>query len=605
MSLQHTACIDRPMSIPKISEATIRLNATAQSFERGEAYYQSDCVVSLTRRGNLLQAEVEGSEVQPYRVNLSFDEGGFTETHCTCPYDYDGWCKHIVAALLVCQRQPEIIEERPTLKQLLDRLELVQIQSLLQSLVEEHPELIDEIDSHVSLMTAPTPSKQTAKSPRRTTSVDPAPFRQQVRQILRNAARSLEEGYEEEDPITEEIQEIIQKAQGFTEQEDGNNALVILQAIVEACIKDWEDVEEYGAENYEVVLALNEAFTEAILSAELTREEKVDLRVNLESWQDEWSADFNMSLAALSQDWDYPPLQQILQGNITQRGVWEGQTPDFADELALIRLQILDRQERYQEYLYLAEAEGQTKQYLTMLGRLGRVEEAMTAAKTQMESMEEAFALAQTLRSQGSLAQALEIAQNGLNLPGNCQYDLASWTSDLAEGLGDRTSALNARAIAFKAMPSFGDYRKVEELAGESWSTVKLELLNALRDGKNWGLSEAKVDIFLHEGLIDDAIAAVSNLSSYESAQIHRVMKEAIAYRPDWVIENAIPRAEDIIEPGKAEYYDRAVEWLKKARAAYLETGRRSEWSAYRANLMKTHARKHKLMGLMKHRDLE
>ena len=47
--------------------------------------------------------------------------------------------------------------------------------------------------------------------------------------------------------------------------------------------------------------------------------------------------------------------------------------------------------------MYLAEAEGQTKQYLTMLGRLGRVEDVGKIAQTKMSTMEEAFALAQTL----------------------------------------------------------------------------------------------------------------------------------------------------------------------------------------------------------------
>ncbi len=72
----------------------------------------------------------------------------------------------------------------------------------------------------------------------------------------------------------------------------------------------------------------------------------------------------------------------------------------------MIRLKILERQKRYQEYLYLASSEGQTKQYLTMLGRLGRVEQAVTTAQSRMSTMEEAFALAQTLQSQGALQQA-------------------------------------------------------------------------------------------------------------------------------------------------------------------------------------------------------
>jgi uncharacterized Zn finger protein len=591
------------MAMPKISEATIRRNANAKSFERGEAYYRAGSVAALTQRGNSIQAEVEGSEVQPYRVTLHFDPGGITSVDCTCAYSFEGWCKHIVATMLVCSRQPEKIEERPTLEQLLDRLNHVQTQRLLQNLVAEQPELMDAIDRHVSQIAAPLSQKTPSKSPRRTT-VDPAPFSRQVRQILRDAVSHWEEGWDD-DPIEENLLEVIQKAREFSEQGDGNNAIVILEAITAACVEDWDRVADYGADSNGTVEALDEAWTEAILSAELTPEQQVDLRVSLAAWQDELDGNFAMSLEALHQGWDYPPLQRVLQGNVTELGAWEGEPPEFADDLALMRLQILERQERYQEYLYLAEAEGQTQQYLTMLGRLGRIEEAMEAAKTQMQSMEAAFALAQTLRQQEAVEQALEIAQSGLTLAGNCRYDLATWTSDLAEGLDNRQAALAARVVAFKTRPAFGDYRKVEELAGETWSTVKADLLAYLRADQGWGMQEAKVDIFLHEGQIDDAIATVSNLSAYDSALIHRVMDAAIAQHPDWVIENARRRAESIMDEGKADRYYYAVEWLKKARAAYLQAGRRSEWSTYRAKLMQTHARKYKLMGMLKQRDLE
>ncbi|OKH56061.1 hypothetical protein NIES2101_02070 [Calothrix sp. HK-06] len=58
---------------------------------------------------------------------------------------------------------------------------------------------------------------------------------------------------------------------------------------------------------------------------------------------------------------------QVLEGNITQCGIWsDSAICYYADDLAFIRLKILERQERYQEYLYLAEAEGQTKQFIVV-----------------------------------------------------------------------------------------------------------------------------------------------------------------------------------------------------------------------------------------------
>jgi uncharacterized Zn finger protein len=104
------------MRIPSLSEAAIRRHTTSQSFDRGYSYYWDGAVISLVQRGNVVQAEVEGSQYEPYRVRITFDEGGVTWATCSCPYDWGGWCKHTVAVLLACQHEPDLIEARPTLE---------------------------------------------------------------------------------------------------------------------------------------------------------------------------------------------------------------------------------------------------------------------------------------------------------------------------------------------------------------------------------------------------------------------------------------------------------------------------------------------------------
>ncbi|MEG4912658.1 SWIM zinc finger family protein [Microcoleus sp. B7-D4] len=212
------------MPIPKLSEATIQHNTSAASLKRGETYYLAGNVTSAVLRGNIVQAIVEGSAVQPYRITINFDDANVASSNCTCAYDRVGWCKHIVATMLLCLRQPQIIEQRPTLEQLLDRLNDIQTQQLIQHLVEKQPSLIDPIERYVNLSAIPTPPQQPTKAPRRT-SINPAPFRQQVRQILRNAVRYFDEGWGEEDPITEEVLDVIQQAQELIAEGDGNNAL--------------------------------------------------------------------------------------------------------------------------------------------------------------------------------------------------------------------------------------------------------------------------------------------------------------------------------------------------------------------------------------------
>ena len=580
--------------ILSMSETAIRHHATDKSYSRGEDYYERGAVTDLVQRGNTIAAEVEGSEFTPYRVSLQFDAGGITAADCTCPYDHGGWCKHIVATTLACVRQPDRIEERPALTQLLERLDLAQAKQLIETLVTEQPDLIDVVDRQVMVLSNLIPSTQSTKV-RRQSPIDVTTFKRQVKYTLREGLRSLEEGYEE-DPFSESLQAVINQALDFAQNGDGESAIAILTAITQTFTDEWDDICDYGGDSFELPDLLDRAWAEAILRTDLEAPDVVDLEVMLTEWQEALSTDFSMSLAALQQGWDDPELQRALQG----RGYSDPARLDapFSTALALIRLQILDQQDRQQEYLNLARAEGLIEQYLTRLAELGEIETAMAAAQELMTTAGEAFALAKTLRESNHLAEALAIAQVGLPLPGHCGYPFASWTSEFAEGLGEQAIAQYACTIAFQLRPNFADYQRLEQMAGAQWETLKPELLTSLRQAEMWQSRAARVDIFLYEGLIDEAIDSVRSSTYYHDQDVLRVMRVAVSTHPDWVIEAARKQAESIMDQGKAERYDAAVEWLKQVKAAYIESGQAVEWTRYFQRLRAVHGRKYKLMKL-------
>jgi uncharacterized Zn finger protein len=59
-------------------------------------------------------------------------ENSCSIAQCTCPYDYEGWCKHIVAVALSAIRKPKTSSQRLSLNELLDRLNHAQMQTLVQ-----------------------------------------------------------------------------------------------------------------------------------------------------------------------------------------------------------------------------------------------------------------------------------------------------------------------------------------------------------------------------------------------------------------------------------------------------------------------------------------
>jgi len=287
------------MFIDKLSEFTIRRHANAKSCQKGEAYYEAGAVLNIIQRGNILQAEVEGNQAKLHCVKLHFNRNGLATVSCTCNSISQEWCKHIVATMLVCLRQPEKILQRPTLTQMLDSLDRVETQKLLQELVAENPQIIETIDRYVSWMVNPTPTKQPISS---YSTIDVVPFQRQVRQILADALNYCQD-CNDRDLITEELLSLVHSAIELSERGEGHNAIALLEAITSTCVIEWNIITNYTIGHEKINEALNNAWCEAILSTALTPAEKVDIQVNLKIWQDQWNVDFSKSLAALDQNW--------------------------------------------------------------------------------------------------------------------------------------------------------------------------------------------------------------------------------------------------------------------------------------------------------------
>lgn len=304
----------------------------------------------------------------------------------------------------------------------------------------------------------------------------------------------------------------------------------------------------------------------------------------------------DVALEAAEQGWDFPPLQRILREGVTETEEPEVEAALWDGELVMARLNVLERDGRYQEYLHLARAGGRVERYATMLVRLGRVEEAVEYGLRQLATTEESLAVAKALRERGDLEPALQIAEHGLTLEGR-RATLAAWLRDLAAGMGKAELALSAALIAFEEEPSLVAYMRVQELAGEGWPALRLELLDRLREARSY-YAAGPVDVFLHEGLIEDAIAAVDEGATH--TLVERVVDAALESHPNWVIQACRRQAEPIMDEGKAQYYDAAARWLAKARIAHRIAGREDEWRVYLGELLARHGRKYKLVPMLR-----
>jgi uncharacterized Zn finger protein len=423
-------------------------------------------------------------------------------------------------------------DARPALESLLAGLNRDQLQALLLKLAEQEPSVVTTIERQATLLQ--TSASQSTTPPQQATpkpaiAVDTKAVRRQVQASIHSLDRMRSsEAYWHIGPVVNEIGQLVDKAWALIEADEGRQALAVLEAITEEYMSEWENLDDSDGEASGFFSDLGTAWTEAVLSADLTREEREGWADQFAAWQeelDDYGVDeaFDAAETAALDGWDYPPLQRVLQGIITEQGAWEGEAPDYADAVTEARLHILERRGRLQEYLYLAEAEGHTEAYVTML----------------------------------------------------------------------------AAEAAFRDEISLENYLKATEIAGEQWPGRRTELLEYARHTKS-SYPKGHIDVFLHEGLLEDAIAALDTYASH--TLVEQVVDAALQaqFQLDWVIQACRKQAEYIMDRGKAELYHAAANWLAKARKAYYMQGSEKVWQTYLDDLLSQHGRKYKLVPMLK-----
>ena len=143
----------------------IRSLCTEQSFERGRNYYHQDRIQEIEIDGNEIRATVRGSSYYDVAIDVADDA---VRPRCSCPYDYAGDCKHIVAVLLVVDdRDTDTVSEATgesdrTTTETVDIDSVVrdlpadELRSFMLEIVEDDPDIRDRLIAYAGEDTGKT-----------------------------------------------------------------------------------------------------------------------------------------------------------------------------------------------------------------------------------------------------------------------------------------------------------------------------------------------------------------------------------------------------------------------------------------------------------------
>jgi uncharacterized Zn finger protein len=595
----------------KLTEELIHEQANDRSYERGHEYYLAGAIYSpawqTTPGGIALTSMCSGSGGH-YSLRVELDENGIISTSCTCPYDLDGDCKHIVALLLMYLHQPEKFSEQRSVADLLSGLDKETLVAIITRLVKRDPDLYDELERAipaVKVTSQPKIAAQVAAAEKRQTDVSEPMYRKLVQKIFKqNRHSDYYDDYESAPAYLSDLEETLETATQLLNDGDALGALVMLRVLFEETVDNYEDEEDYDGGVAVFIQDLGMPLAEAILSVNLDVQERAELQKSLQETYYKMSAEItsrelDVIFAALQYGWDEPPAYEAQTEDEAE--------PDEYDEddeqedaiwralgaLRQARLNILERQGRIDEFLQLAQT-ADAHRYVLKLLELGRVDDAISAGQ-KLTSFDALLDVAKKLRTLGRLEAAIALAERGLTPMGRFGYELAAWLAPLEEEQGRKDMALKAYHAAYDAQPAINLYRHVKRLSGSDWENLRPVLMEKIDESKMPGVL---ADIQLEEHNWDTAISLAEKYT-WPSKLLEKVSDAVIPYRPDWVINTSLREATRLIAPTQSKLYPGAAKWLARAKKAYLQKGQTAEWQAYISHLRTIYARRPALMNAL------
>jgi uncharacterized Zn finger protein len=224
--------------LPKLTEAQIRAMANEKSFERGKGYYQDGAIVEPLQQGLELRAECEGSEYEPYQISVTLDTKGIAETSCTCPYDWGGICKHLVALLLAYVHHPQAFRHIEPLDKLLAGKSKDELIAIIQDMLRHQPGLISVIE-----LTTETQEIKQGKP------MNISVYRTQARRAMQHESRR---------GVERELKALGETAARLARGGDFVNAGAVYHALLDETIKGYDEMVSVMDEDGDIAVIIDE-----------------------------------------------------------------------------------------------------------------------------------------------------------------------------------------------------------------------------------------------------------------------------------------------------------------------------------------------------------
>jgi uncharacterized Zn finger protein len=557
----------------------------------------------------VISGDCEGTSAPYYRVQVVFGDAGIREANCTCPYEFEGYCKHIAALLLEYLHRPKKFAVRQDTADLLTHLNRDELLTLTTQLLQKNPDLYDWVE--VILATPETKNK----TPKKKKKVDADIYRRRVVGIVHSLdGMRMSEAYWHVGGLVNQLAEVKVSAMKFLDAGDADTAFTILITLLEESSHGIEHIDDSNGELGGFVGELGQPLAEAILSMELggrERDKVISQLKKLIKYASDYGMEGNLDLAVQAAQFGWEEItpsemkRQIARDSDeddewvdtavedygwSEEEVYEGHgwgQPMAWSDLTDAKLNVLDRQGRVEEYLELCKRTKHHLRYAIKLCELKRVPEAMKYAKKHLKLADEAQRMAERLRGLHHIPEAIEMGEHGLELQPP-KYQLGIWLGPVEEAQGRNREALAAWLAAFPESPSLEMYQTLKRLAESRWQKLRPQVMEQL---KKSGDKQVRAEVHLLEEEWDEAIRVAEGRGVWYTV-VEVVADRVLKHRPEWVKRVSLKHAERLMEEVKSKNYPIAAAWLKRVKQADQHLGQTQEWKTYLAKTKEKYKRR-------------
>ncbi|MEF8821835.1 MAG: SWIM zinc finger family protein [Halovenus sp.] len=549
-----------------LSADQIRDLCTSEVFDRAVTYRDEDRIQRIDRFDQTVTAAVQGSQPDPYEVEIEFGDDRAEPTEidatCTCPYDWGGYCKHIIAVLLeLTEGDIDLVDEREAIERVLS---------------EAHPEelrdfLLDECERNTDL--------------RRRLLTQ---FEEQDTQSLYDYKKEMSQQYRAshtyryDGPSFDEFHDLAE-----THREQGNplEAATIYRAMTEVRIENMDMVQDYYGEDFEAEL---DAFVECVHKADLDHENKREyIDYLFERWTSDDPAVGTFSGQYVDALWELCTDDADLQ---YWRDLLEDELPadlpatkETDDDIGSFDPSRYEAQRRFETYADVLDALGDTE-------RLREVYE-----RYYLDISTFCLRYTRLLADKGNVDRAIEIGEEGLDAFSNT----GNIRRFLIDAYADRDPE-RQRELLREQFLQLGNWEYYEQLrsrcSDEEWNEIVAVLETRFEDSNVRRL----IDLYLREGRTEEAFETVIEAARDEPADafwravgdnrlaiLSEYRDEVAAYDPKTYYEVYEERLEPFLaDTTGRDHYQTVVEYLEEMR----ELGFDDEFEAFVAHLKEKHS---------------